>query len=235
MESGSFYSEYKRVQDIAKSTIEYVCANAQAGMTEREIVEMAENEMIRQGATSFWYYGIGAFVFTGERTTASVSGKNYIPTDTEICRDDIITIDLSPQVGEIWGDYARTLIVQEGRVVAPNEASDVGFKEGLAFEEALHELLLKRVVPDMTFEELYVLMNRHIEENNFINLDFAGNLGHSIERKKEDRMYIEKGNAAKLSDVKMFTFEPHIQRKGLPFGFKMENIYLFSDGQLTEL
>jgi hypothetical protein len=78
-------------------------------------------------------------------------------------------------------------------------------------------------------------MNRFIEKNNFINLDFLGNLGHSIERKKEDRLYIEKGNNLKLSDVNMFTFEPHIQRKGSRYGFKMENIYLFSGDKLVEL
>jgi Xaa-Pro aminopeptidase len=125
-------------------------------MTEKQIVEMAENEMIKKGATSFWYYNIGAFVFTGERTTLSVSGKNYIPTNTEICSNDIITIDLSPQIGEIWGDYARTLVVEDGKIVSANEVSHSDFKEGLEFEEKLHKLLLKSVSPNMTFEELYI-------------------------------------------------------------------------------
>ena len=235
MKSESLYLEYKRVQEIAKGTFEYLTANIKSGMTEKQIVEMAENEMIKKGATSFWYYDIGAFVFTGERTTLSVSGKNYIPTNTEICLNDVITVDLSPQVGEIWGDYARTLIVQNGKVVAPNKVSNSDLKEGLEFEVKLHKLFLKSATPNMTFEELYVLMNRYIGENNFINLDFLGNLGHSIERKKEDRMYIERGNNFKLSDVKMFTFEPHIQRKGSLYGFKMENIYLFSGDELIEL
>ena len=87
----------------------------------------------------------------------------------------------------------------------------------------------------MTFEEVYLFMNRYIEENNFINLDFGGNLGHSIERKKEDRLYIEKGNNSKLSDADMFTFEPHIQRKGSKYGFKMENKYIFSGNKLIEI
>ncbi len=39
------------------------------------------------------------------------------------------------------------------------------------------------------------------------NLDFAGNLGHSIVESKDDRIYIEKGNRRKLSEVKMFTFD----------------------------
>ena len=47
-----------------------------------------------------------------------------------------------------------------------------------------------------------------------MNLDFLGNQGHSIEKNQEDRVYIEKGNRKKLSEVSYFTFEPHIARKG---------------------
>ena len=235
MKTERFFSEYKTVQEIAKSTFEYLTSNIKAGMTEKQIVEMAENDMIKKGAMSFWYYDVGAFVFTGERTTLSVSGKNYTPTNKKIRLNDIITIDLSPQVEDIWGDYARTLIVQEGKVIALAGVANSEFKEGLEFEEKLHELLLKSVFPDMTFDELYILMNRYIEENSFINLDFLGNLGHSIERKMEDRLYIEGGNNSKLSDVKMFTFEPHIKKEGSKYGFKMENIYLFSGDKLIEL
>ena len=49
-------------------------------------------------------------------------------------------------------------------------------------------------------------MNKVIEDSGYINLDFMGNLGHSIVKDKGDRVYIEKGNIQKLSDVKYFTF-----------------------------
>lgn len=74
-----------------------------------------------------------------------------------------------------------------------------------------------------------------VKASGFINLDFMGNLGHSIVRKKDDRIYIEKGNAAKLGDVEFFTFEPHISRPDSVFGYKKENIYYFENGALTEL
>ena len=41
------------------------------------------------------------------------------------------------------------------------------------------------------------------------NLDFAGNLGHSIVESKDDRIYIEKGNRRKLSEVKTFDSGNH--------------------------
>lgn len=42
-------------------------------------------------------------------------------------------------------------------------------------------------------------MNKQITEKGYVNLDFLGNLGHSIERRSGDRIYIEKGNKKKLS------------------------------------
>ncbi len=46
-----------------------------------------------------------------------MSGKHYQTANTLIKVNDIITIDLSPQVGNIWGDYARTIIIENGVVV----------------------------------------------------------------------------------------------------------------------
>ena len=64
-----------------------------------------------------------------------------------------------------------------------------------------------------------------IKEYGFINLDFLGNLGHSIVNRSEDRIYIEKGNKTKLIDVNYFTFEPHISVLNSKYGYKKENIY----------
>lgn len=69
----------------------------------------------------------------------------------------------------------------------------------------------------------------------FINLDFLGNLGHSIVRDKKDRVYTEKGNKLSLNSVDYFTFEPHISIPGSKYGYKKENIYYFRNGKLTVL
>ena len=62
-----------------------------------------------------------------------------------------------------------------------------------------------------------------------------GNLGHSIVKKKEDRIYIEKGNKTCLGAVSFFTFEPHISVPNSKYGYKRENIYYFENGELKEL
>lgn len=102
-------------------------------------------------------------------------------------------------------------------------------------EERLHQELLAYAKPTTTFEALYLHINEFIVANGFVNLDFMGNLGHSIVKHKDERVYIEKGNHLQLSSVKYFTFEPHITVPDSKYGYKKENIYYFSDGALHEL
>lgn len=227
---------YFKVQSIAKGTIDYAKEIIKPGLNLVELRKMCENKIFELGADSFWYYNVGAFIFAGNETTKSVSGKDYITSNYIIKNNDIITIDLSPQIKNIWGDYARTIIIENGNVV--NEIGQIQnseWKNGLLTEEKLHCELFKFATSNTTFEELYYYMNDFIKKCEYINLDFNGNLGHSIVKNKNRRIYIEKGNTKKLSDVKYFTFEPHISTPNSHFGYKKENIYYFNNDKLIKL
>lgn len=227
---------YSRIQQTAKQTIEYVKKIIKPGINLVELRKLCEKKLLELGADSFWYWNVGAFVFAGDETTISVSGKQYVTSGRVIGNNDIITIDLSPQAGNIWGDYARTVVVENGKVVEDIELiENPEWKSGLQMEEKLHAELLCFAAKETTFEELYYHMNKYIVENGFVNLDFMGNLGHSIVKSKGDRVYIEKGNMAKLGDVKYFTFEPHIAFPDSKYGYKKENIYYFDRDKLVEL
>lgn len=227
--------DYQQVQKIAKDTISYIRQYIRPGMRLTEIRKLCEEKMLELGADSFWYWDVGAFVFAGDETTVSVSGKTYQTSNRVITSDDIITIDLSPQHGDIWGDYARTIILQNGIVVEKSDIQNKEWKQGLMMEDYLHQELHRFATPETTFEELYFHMNRLIQDCGYVNLDFSGNLGHSIVRKKSDRVYIEKGNQIRLGDVAYFTFEPHISLPESTFGYKKENIYFFLGEKLLEL
>ncbi len=227
---------YSQIQQTAKQTIAYIKKIIKPGMKLFDIRKLCEKKLMELGADSFWYWDVGAFVFAGDETTVSVSGKQYVTSDKIIENNDIITIDLSPQVGNIWGDYARTIIVENGKVVDDIELiQNQEWKSGLQMEEKLHTELFRFVTKETTFEELYYYMNEFIVENGFVNLDFMGNLGHSIVKVKSDRIYIEKENKAKLGAVNYFTFEPHIAFHDSKYGYKKENIYYFDGDVLVEL
>ena len=227
---------HKDVQQIAKDTVSYIRTVIQPGMNLLEIRKLCEEKMLALGADSFWYWDVGAFVFAGDETTVSVSGRSYVTSDRLIAPDDIITIDLSPQYQNIWGDYARTVILENGAVIdRVGQIQNPEWRRGLLMEERLHRELISFASPETTFEELYRHINAFITANGFVNLDFLGNLGHSIAKHKDDRVYIEQGNLLPLSAVEFFTFEPHIRIPGSEYGYKKENIYYFSDGKLAEL
>lgn len=226
----------QEVQLIAKQTMDFIRKMIMPGMKLTQARKLCEDKMLELGADSFWYWDIGAFIFSGDETTKSVSGKEYKTSDRYIEENDIVTIDLSPQCNHIWGDFARTIIIEEGHVVDDiDDIQNAEWKADLLMEQRLHQELLDFVDARTTFEELFYHMNDRIVSKGFINLDFLGNLGHSIEKKSEDRIYIEKRNQRKLKDVSYFTFEPHISRPGSVFGYKWENIYYFKNGKLRML
>lgn len=227
---------YSAMQNLNRAAIKYIAKTIKAGMHLRDIKALCEDYLLKNGADSFWYWDVGAFVFAGDETAVSVSGRDYKVTDRTIQENDIITIDLSPQKDNIWGDYARTLVVENGIVCDKiDEIKKSEWRNGLQTEEYLHQALIDAAAPNMTFEELYYYMNDLIAKKGFCNLDFLGNLGHSIVKDKNDRVYIEKGNCKKLSDVAMFTFEPHISIPDSKYGYKREDIYYFHNGRLIKL
>ena len=224
------------MQNLNRDTIEFASKVIAPGMSLIKLRKLCEEYMLSHGADSFWYWDIGAFVFAGDKTAVSVSGREY-ETDHHIIKsNDIITIDLSPQNNHIWGDYARTLIVENGSIVkGVEQIRNCEWRNGLKMENALHEAMLDFINENTTFDELFYYINELITSGGYVNLDFLGNLGHSIVKNKRQRIYIEKGNKEKLSAVEAFTFEPHISLPGSVYGFKKENIYSFNSGIILEL
>ncbi|MBD2870643.1 M24 family metallopeptidase [Paenibacillus arenilitoris] len=235
------FSDYLYVQSIAKSSMKELGTFIKEGITEREIVMKAEDILRQKGVERFWYYNIGAFVHVGTRTNISESGRDYRPSEQKVGKNDIVTVDLSPEINAFWGDYARTFIVIEGSAVDEiqlqcqhNSFADE-FGHGLHTEKQLRRLFKAYVEPEKTFEEVYLHMNRAIQQLGYVNLDFAGNLGHTIEFHKEERSYFERGNTRKIGEAAFFTFEPHIKHANGAYGFKREDIYYFRNGELKVL
>lgn len=210
---------HTKIQNIAKQTIDFAKQNIKAGISLCQVRQMLEAKMLTLGATSFWYCDVGAFVFAGDETAISLSGSNYKTSNKIILENDIVTIDLSPQVciktgnqtKNIWGDFARTLVIQNGIVAETQQIKNAEWKNGILQEEILHRTMQNFVKPATTFEDLYFYMNNQIANAGYVNLDFLGNLGHSIANTKDERIYIEKGNKTRLADVPYLTFESHIR------------------------
>jgi len=226
-------SSHLQVQNIALRVLRDIVPFIESGRTERNIVDECTRRLEQYGAKDCWYHNVPALVLVGERTTLSVSGKDYRPSDAVILANDLVTIDLSPMVHQFWGDCARSYIVESGRVRPPEESSPLGY--GIFIERQLHDLMKRIATPETSMHELYMVMNQSIENMGYKNLDFRGNLGHSIENHMDDRRYVEANSQTRLGDCDLFTFEPHICRENDVWGFKMENIYSFEHDKAEPL
>ena len=230
--------KYIRVQNIARETMLELHEFITVGMSEKHIRDKAIELMTLKGSNGWWYHGVGALVLLGNRSVESLSGTKYQPSeDNLVAENDVITIDLAPTLDGYWGDYARTIFMEDGKIAKADQPENSEFQHGLSAEIFLHAKLLTIIEPAMTFESLFWELNREIEALGYENLDFHGNLGHSIEFDQADRIYIEKGNQVTFSECgKPFTLEPHIKRVGGAFGYKREDIYYFdSEGVLTRI
>lgn len=234
MPPDSLIQAHRTVQQAAKSVLTILGKMISATDTEASIAASAYRELCALGYPDTWYHDCPAFVLAGTRSCQSISGREYVPGGEPIGSHNLVTVDLSPVLNGHWGDCARSYYVEQGRVTATPSASE--FMEGQNFLKSLHADMQHTVHPDMTFHALFEWTNQRISSAGFENLDFLGNVGHSIATRREDRQYIEADNHHLLREVPFFTFEPHVREVDRQWGFKHENIFFFNaKGQLEEL
>lgn len=234
MHSDSLIHAHRTVQHAAKSALANLNHQISATDSEASIVASAYRELCTLGFPDTCYYNCPAFVLAGSRSCQSISGRVYVPGDELLGSHNVVTVDLSPVLNGHWGDCARSFYIEDG-CVTPTPVTPA-FAKGQGFLTSLHADMQQTVQPAMTFHELFEWTNQRITSAGFENLDFLGNVGHSIATRREDRQYIEAHNHKLLRDVPFFTFEPHVREVGGQWGFKHENIFFFNAmGQLEEL
>lgn len=227
-------NKYIEIQAIAKAVLSDLVPLICSTDTESTIAERAVSLLAERGVTDTWYYDCPAFVLLGSRSCLSISGRDYVASNEQVGSFNLITVDLSPLREGVWGDCARSFAIEDGRCSLMPQSPE--FVRGIDVENALHQAMQAFVTPKTTFAELFSFGNAEIKRFGFENLDFLGNLGHSIAAKREGRCYIEPSNHLSLSAVSFFTFEPHIRQIDSCWGFKHENIYYFdADQQLAVL
>jgi Xaa-Pro aminopeptidase len=226
---------HRRVQDTAKAVLRELAEYIGPDATEQSIAAQAAMLLERRGIVETWYHDCPALVLLGSRSCLSVSGREYRPAlDEPAGQTNLVTIDLSPMQSGHWGDCARSFPIEQGRVTF--SPATPAFAAGFAFLPQLHASMRELVRPTTTFHELASWAQRELDAAGFENLDFRGNVGHSIATRRQDRLYIEAGNHRALGEVDFFTFEPHVRAKHDRWGFKHENIYCFDPaGRLSEL
>jgi Xaa-Pro aminopeptidase len=225
---------YKQSQALARDTLAAVREFIRPGATEASLLADCRRLMDARGATGYWWFDIPAVVLAGPRLHESMEGDVYQPATIPIGPDDMVTIDVAPEIDGYWGDCARSFFLKNGSLVTAEQAG-ADQAEGMAVEAALHAHLLEIARPQMTFQQLHHAIEARAQALDFENLDFLGNFGHNIGAELHARAYIDANCALRLDSVPMFTLEPHIARPRSPLAFKYEEIYRFENGRLRLL
>lgn len=219
--------KHKYVQAVAKEVHSRLRSFITSDATEFSIARKAAELMAELGITETWYHNVPAFVLLGTRSCLSISGKDYQPAKEKVGDVNLVTVDLSPKLADIWGDCARSFVVEDGMV--KQNPRTIEFVRGLAIERTLHAEMIDFVNPNTKFSELFEFSNARIKHYGYENLDFLKNVGHSIEVRASDRRFVDSRCHESLGDVACFTFEPHIRQTGSQWGFKHEEIYYFDE------
>ncbi|MCB8880444.1 aminopeptidase P family protein [Acidisoma cellulosilytica] len=232
--SAADLARYETAQALARDSLAEIAQYIQPGATEASLMEDCRRIMDARGATGYWWYGVPAVILAGPRLRVSEEGDVYQAATIPIGPDDMVTIDVAPEIDGIWGDAARSFFLKDGQIVSPEDAGPAQ-AEGMAAEAALHAHLLATARPEMTFQQLHAAMAERLAGLGFANLDFLGNFGHNIGDDLHGRAYMDAHCSVRLDSVPMFTFEPHIAKAGSPLAFKYEEVYRFADGRLRLL
>ncbi|SMC16226.1 Metallopeptidase family M24 [Andreprevotia lacus DSM 23236] len=234
MPDTALIAAHRHVQDIAKAVLAALPAHITPDDSEYSITQTAYRLLCELGAPDTWYYNCPAFVLAGERSCLSISGRDYEASRTLLGHYNLITVDLSPSIDGHWGDCARSFYLENGRISAA--PTDPQLQAGQRFLTGLHAAMRHFVTPDTRCSELFDWSAAQIAAAGFENLDFLGNVGHSIATRREDRTFIERGKGTRLGELPFFTYEPHVRQQDGRWGFKHENIFYFDHAnQLVEL
>jgi Xaa-Pro aminopeptidase len=228
-------AEHRAIQLVAREVLADLAPTIGAADTELSIAERATEALRSRGVTETWYHNCPALVLLGSRSCLSMSGRDYVPAREPVGQTNLVTVDLSPLRAGARGDCARSFFIENGRATA--QPLDAELARGKAFLESLHAAMPAFVDRSTSFHELFEWANARIVSAGFENLDFRGNVGHSLATGGEHRRFIEAGSEVRAGDVPFFTFEPHVRAVGGRWGFKHENVFFFASaaGGLEEL
>ncbi len=225
----STIAQFRQVQEAAKAVLRKLPTQLDMHDTEASIAAKAVSMLAELGLHETWYYDCPAQVLLGSRSCLSISGRVYTPSEETIGGKNLVSIDLSPKSGDIWGDYSRTFAFEFGAWV--EHAKNREYINGFQFQQYIHQELMRWLKPHHTLHQLFEWANVRIREKGFVNLDFRGNVGHSIVTQREDRHFIQADDHTPLGDISFFSFEPFVRVKGGHWGFKHEDIYFFDQNE----
>ncbi|EAJ7574412.1 type I methionyl aminopeptidase [Campylobacter upsaliensis] len=202
----------REANKIVAKTLDFLEREIKAGMSLRQISEMAEEFILSSGAKPSFK---NLYDFPSAICTSLNEVCIHGIADDKVLKDgDILGIDVGTLLDGYYGDAARTLAI--GKISKKDEELIACAKDALYFA-------IDSIREGMRFKELSALLGEFITSRGFVPLQ--GYCGHGIGTKPhcepEILNYLEKGSNAKsgpkIKNGMVFCIEPMIcQKDGTP-------------------
>ena len=202
----------REANKIVSLTLDFLEDNIIAGMSLKQISDMAEDFILKQGAKPSFkgLYGFNGAICTSLNSVC-IHGT---PDDTKIKEGDILGLDVGTFKDGFYGDAARTIAI--GKISNTDEALISCAKDALYYA-------IDIIKVGMRFKELSKAIEEFITKRGFVPL--KGYCGHGIGKKPhcepEIPNYLEPGinikSGEKIKNGMVFCVEPMIcQKDGTP-------------------
>ncbi|EAK0960982.1 type I methionyl aminopeptidase [Campylobacter upsaliensis] len=202
----------REANKIVAKTLDFLEREVKAGMSLRQISEMAEEFILSSGAKPSFK---NLYDFPSAICTSLNEVCIHGIADDKVLKDgDILGLDVGTLLDGYYGDAARTLAI--GKISKKDEELIACAKDALYFA-------IDSIREGMRFKELSALLGEFITSRGFVPLQ--GYCGHGIGTKPhcepEILNYLEKGSNAKsgpkIKNGMVFCIEPMIcQKDGTP-------------------
>ena len=225
-------------QKIAGAVLDELPAFLRPGLTQAEIAGWCERRMTQLGAEAWWHRGGPALVlFSGLTAYSGADDPSPLFAGLTVSPFDLVTVDVAPMVRGGWGDKARSYFMTDGKAMTdPYAWGDAELIRGYELEMKMHAGMLDFMDEDTSFADLHAFTRGMLDAAGYVNCDYHGNFGHSIENHPDDRVtIIPDEHRSVWAHGRPFTFEPHVRTLDGSFGLKHENMYCFVNGKLEEI
>lgn len=228
------FQYYKNTQIAVKTVLDKLPKYIDGSSSEKSIAFAAKSLLEMEREKFEWLHDIQIVVSSGQDTKRTRNSKFSKPGNNKLGDSNLINVDLKSVDATCVGDCSRSYVVENAKVVT--EPETVFMAEGMETAYSIHEQMLEFISDETQFHELYIFTDALLVNQNFENLIINNNFGHSFLLNDKTRLYIEKGNHVKLSDVEFFSYNIHICKLNSMWGFRYENTYFINNyGNIEEL
>lgn len=216
VKSSSEIALIKKAEAIVDYAFSSIMRTLCEGVTEKQVRQLLQDAMLRDGADGFAFDTIVAF---GE----NAAKPHAVPSDRALRKGDCIVMDFGAKFGGYCSDFTRTLYCGDPSekflaaydVVLQAHLAAVSYVENGGRNAAEADAVARKIIDDSPFKGA-----------------FNHSLGHGVGIEIHETPYLKPNSKDVLEEGSVFTIEPGVYFEG-EFGIRIESLLAIENGKPT--